>query len=68
MYRKNCPNSTCVSQIIAYAYRKPSNNVSGILIETHETPFFGSTLRRIKWDMKHKNILTYSLDFALSKE
>ena len=37
-----------------------------ILIETHETSFSGSIKRRAEWDMKHKNMLTYDLDFALS--
>ena len=29
-------------------YRYPSNNVSGILTETHETPFSGPIKRRTK--------------------
>ena len=40
-----------------FSFRKPSN-AQGILIETHETTFFGSILRITKWDMNQNNIVT----------
>ena len=51
-----------------FEYRKPLNNASGILTETHETPFSGSIYGRTKWDMRQIKIFTYSPALALSNK
>ena len=46
----------------------PENNAHEILSETHEIPFFGSTLRRTIWDTRQKKKITYTPDMALSNK